>query len=90
MPPLIAYWGAEVLFSTIGVLLCGSVLVLPDFDFIPAFDVKSLDFERGDEKAVVGMGFGLTVLHEGGETEEDCGSIIQCSRCPADANGPEV
>jgi len=42
MPPLIAYWGAEVMFSAIGVLLCGSVLVLPDFDLIPPFDLKSL------------------------------------------------
>jgi len=42
MPLLIAYWGAEVLFFAIGVLLCGSVLVLPDFDFIPPFDPKSL------------------------------------------------
>jgi hypothetical protein len=33
---------AEFLFSATGVLLCGSLLVLPDFDFIPPFDLKSL------------------------------------------------
>jgi hypothetical protein len=42
MPLLIAYRGAEVLFSAIGVLLCGSLLVLHDFDFIPPVRPQSL------------------------------------------------
>jgi hypothetical protein len=47
MPLLIAYWGAEVLFSAIGVLLCGSVLVLPDFDLIPPVRPQSLISNEG-------------------------------------------
>jgi len=39
---------------------------------------------------VVVIGLGVTVLHEGGDTEEDCGSIIQYSRCSADASVPVV
>jgi hypothetical protein len=42
MPLLIANWGAEVLFSAIGVLLCGSVLGLADFVFIPPVQPQSL------------------------------------------------